>query len=300
MCCLNPKIKMWGEWLLGDDENSVRNQIFGMIWNSAVFEIVKTAHNEAFKRGSEDALPNWAVSDLILYSYFETQVSAIMRLLDDRNKTDIISLKRLVKDIKDSQRCLTRKNFLDAFGLPYDYEDRLVTANIHNDQNEFYRYARAKSMHERIDRLVGVSATNQRKPTDIVRESLLEWIYKRLETPELNDIRKYRNKFVGHAASAESRNWKNTDAFQMSLGKISRAHSIICEITAFIAKNILGKSFTQFFSSRARDVFENLDKPLATQEDMSTLREQWEKYKRNTEEWGNWDWAKDFSESRGN
>jgi len=300
VCCLHPKIKMWEEWLLGDDENSVRRQIFGMIWNAAVFEIVKTAHNQAFKRGGESALPNWAVSDLILYSYFETQVSAIMRLLDDRNQPDIISLKRLVKDIKDTQWCLTRKNYLDAFGLPYDYEDRLVTANIHNDQNEFDRYARAKSMHERIDKLVGISDKAQRKPTDAIRQRLLEWIYNRLETTELIDIRDYRHKFVAHAAIPESRKWKDTKDYKISLGKISQAHKIICETTAFIAENILCKNIMQFFPHSARDVFENLDKPFATHENMSTLQEQWDRYENSTKEWCNWDWPQEFSKSGGN
>jgi hypothetical protein len=295
MCCLRSKIKIWEEWLLGDDENSIRNQIFSMIWNAAVFEVVKTAHNQAFKRGGENALPNWAVSDLILYSYFEIQVSAIMRLLDDRNKPDIISLKRLIKDIKKIQRCLTRKNLLDALGLTYDYEAGLASYHIHNDHNEFDRCCRAESMHKRIDRLVGVSAVNQRKPTDIIRESLLEWIYKWLEAADLNDIREYRHKFVAHAASPESRKWKDTNDFKISLGKISQAHRIICQTAVFLAENILGKSIMQFFPNSGRDVFENLDNPLAAQEDISTLRDQWNAYKQNTEEWINWDWLKDFN-----
>lgn len=292
MFCLKPKIETWKGWLLGDDENSVRNQIFRLIWDTAVFEIVKTSHNLSFQRGGESALPNWAVSDLILYSYFETQVVAIVRLLD--NRSDVISLKRLVKDIRKSHRCLTRKNMLDVLGLPYDYEDGLADAHTSNNPSEFIRCANSENMHKRIDLLVGVLAAGQRKPTDTVRECVLDWIEKRLEIIELEDIRKYRNKFVAHAATAESRKWKNTDDFKISLGKISEAHKIICETSAFIAENILGKSIQQFFARSSRDVLENLDKPLAAQEDISLLREQWKKYEKNTEEWGNWNWASDF------
>lgn len=294
MCCLKPKIETWKGWLLGEDENSVQNQIFRMIWNAAVFEIVKTAHNLALQRGGESALPNWAVSDMILYSYFETQVASIYRLLDNRPKPDVISLKRLVKDIRKSHRYLTRKNMLDALRLPYDYEKGLADACTSNNTVEFDRCANSQSMHKRIDLLVGVSATGQRKPTDPVRQCVLDWIEKRLKTVELDDICEYRHKFVAHAATAESRTWKNTDDFKISLGKISKAHKIICETAAFIAENILGKSIQQFFAHSSRDVLKNLDKPLAAQEDISSLREQWGKYEKNTEECGNWNWASDF------
>lgn len=297
MCCLHPKIKMWEEWLLGEDENSIRNQIFGMIWNAAVFEIVKTAHTEAFTRGGEKALPNWAVSDLILYAYFETQVSAIMRLLDGRQRPDIVSLTRLITEIQASQPCLTRKNLLDAFGLPYHSEAGLTSARIQSDPKEFERYVRAENMDKRMDKLAGIPAANQRKPTDTISKSLLEGIYERIESPELKDIREYRHKFVGHAASPQSRKWKHTSDFEISLGKISQAHKIICETTAFLAETLFGRRIMQFLPSCGRDVFENLNVPLAAQEDVNTLRAQWDKYKKTTEEWSNWDWAKDFSTS---
>lgn len=155
-------------------------------------------------------------------------------------------------------------------------------------------------MHERIDKLFGVSAKAQRKPTDTIPQRLLDWIYKRLETTELIDIRVYRHKFVAHAARPENRKWKDTKDYKISLGKLSQAHKIICETTAFIAENIVCKSIRQFFPHSARDVLENLDKPLATHENMSTLQKQWDRYEKNTKEWCNWDWPQEFSKSGGN
>ena len=50
-----------------------------------------------------------------------TQVLAIRRLMDDGN-SDVISLRRPVKDIRRDFALFTRENYVCFDGLPYDYE----------------------------------------------------------------------------------------------------------------------------------------------------------------------------------
>jgi hypothetical protein len=44
---LKTKFKEWEEWLVGDDINSIRNQIYDMIWDSAVFQSINECRRYA-------------------------------------------------------------------------------------------------------------------------------------------------------------------------------------------------------------------------------------------------------------
>jgi hypothetical protein len=61
------------------------------------------------------------LAEALFDGHVATQVLAIRRLMDDRN-TDIISLRRLVKDLRHSWTLFTRENYVCFDGLPYDYE----------------------------------------------------------------------------------------------------------------------------------------------------------------------------------
>jgi hypothetical protein len=68
-----------------------------------------------------NALNNHLMIEALLNGHVATQVLAIRRLFDDGNN-DIISLRRLVKDLKRNFNLFTRENYVCFDGLPYDYE----------------------------------------------------------------------------------------------------------------------------------------------------------------------------------
>ncbi len=296
MCDFKNKFQRWMDLWKGDDENSILKQIRDMMWFAAIFDILKQVHNISLSYNNNKELPNWAFWNFIYYSYFEIQTNAIMRLLDKRN--DVISLRRLVIDIQNNYQCLTRKNILDVLGLPYDYTSGLTRRPIDNtNQSEFNRCVTAEYMHERIDNLAGISSTDQRNPTDTIKRCVLDWIEKRFEAVELKDIEKYRHKFVAHAATPESRNWMNTNDMKITLRKISEAHKILCETANFIAQSILCDGQMSFLAGNILVVFENLDKPLASQDDITAMRNQFGGYEKQIKQWCNWDWSSEFGKS---
>jgi len=284
MCDIAGKFEEWRDQLCGGDVHSVQQQIFRMMWNAAVFNLVRKARELALHDGEGEVQHNWAVSEFILTGYFETQSLGIRRLLDPRR--DVVSLKRLVTDLEKAVHLLTRRNILAAAECPYDYEEVIEGPDHHGVSGpELAKTAFSEEMHARIDSLTGVEAT-ARSPDDKVRPEVIKRLKCRLN--QCDEIYTYVTKFFAHAATQDSRDKKNADEIKLTLRKISEVHRILCENTAFIAKSILGLPFDQFLVLYTRDVFENLTAPMASEETVPQLREEWESYERTTREWANW------------
>jgi hypothetical protein len=101
-----------------------------MVWTDVAF---KTLTN--FAVGDDgNALNNPLMIEALLHGHVATQVLAIRRLVDDGN-SDIISLRRLVKDMRRNFALFTRENYVCFDGLPYDYEAVRHTRFMENAGN---------------------------------------------------------------------------------------------------------------------------------------------------------------------
>ena len=61
------------------------------------------------------------MTEALIGGHAATRVLAICRLVDNRGD-DLISLRKLLKDIRSNVPLLTRENYVCFDGLPYDYE----------------------------------------------------------------------------------------------------------------------------------------------------------------------------------
>lgn len=59
--------------------------------------------------------------EALIGGYVATQVLAIRLLVDNRGE-DVISLRKLLKDVRSNYVLFTRENYVCFDGLPYDYE----------------------------------------------------------------------------------------------------------------------------------------------------------------------------------
>ncbi|OHB67190.1 MAG: hypothetical protein A2Y77_07460 [Planctomycetes bacterium RBG_13_62_9] len=293
MCDVAKKFEEWGEWLCGGDVHSIQQQIFRMMWNAAVFNLIRKARELALEDGKGEVQHNWAISQFILTAYFETQSITIRRLLDkgsprgNKNR-EVYSLWRLLTDIENNCDLLTRENILTNTGCPYDYESALSELHQRDISGpELARISFSEEMHGRIDSLTATGASS-RKPDDTVKPEAIEILTRRLS--QCQEMCDYVNKFVAHPATPESRRKKKADDIRITLGKISEAHRILCQTAAFIATNVLGEHFDHFVVESARDVFENLTIPFASEEVLAQLHEEWDTYKCNAEKWAHWNW----------
>ena len=116
------------------------------------------SHIGATDHGS--GLHNPFLTEALIEGHIAIQVLAIRRLMDKAK--DVISLWRLLEDLKKYIGLFTRENFVAYDGLPYDYEatERRVIA-AHINKGQFWSaksgpeaYSPSRRAHEMFDRLI--------------------------------------------------------------------------------------------------------------------------------------------------
>jgi hypothetical protein len=295
---LKTKIKEWEDWLLGDDINSIRNQIYKMMWDSAVFLSINECRRYAPKNEKGEIELNGVVHQFIDNCFFDTQAIAIRRLLDKETKSSdrsVISLYRLIHDMQENCDLLTRENVLAVHNYPYDYEQekKLSKTGFHIVPRKI---GLSEVMHESIDSLAGVKSS-QRSPNDRVKPQIFEWLKRRLSHCE--GIRTFVNKFLAHSAISKDREHLNQQESDVTLGQILEAHKIICQTTIFIGgwMGILseGRSLGDVLLVPQYDQFVHFDKAWASVNTVKKLHEFWSDYDMQTRSWHNWYWKDEFN-----
>ena len=168
------KFEEWKNNLLGDDTNSIRSQIYDMIFDSAIFQCI----NESRRYVATDCKDDIKQSKMLLYfinqSFFKTQLMSIRRLVDkDFNRLQqnkpytVFSLYNLIEDIKKHNTLLTRKNVLAAYNLPYNYEEALAEYKNSIDHTKPYlvpqEIEHSEDLHRRLDSTASI-APEKRNP----------------------------------------------------------------------------------------------------------------------------------------
>jgi len=280
MCKLNEKFKEWKNWY-SEDDNSVCAQIRDMLWDSAVFNAI----NEARKYATTDAQGkpelNELVHGLINRSFLKTQSLSIRKLYDGRK--DIISLRRLINDMKENKDLITRENVLSALELPYDYEEAINEGRRTNNSKMREAGIGSEYIHKNIDLLAGTDPV-KRQPSDKIRDSVLNKLSEQLD--KCKPIVNFVNKIVAHAATLGSRGKVPEKDLKISLAKIHKAHCRIVKIAVYIGRYLLDESteWTNFLPSYAgSNKFEHFEKPWVRQEDITKLENFWSRYEKRIE-----------------
>jgi hypothetical protein len=131
--------------------------------------------------------------------------------MDDGN-SDIISLRRLVKDLRRNFALLTRENYVCFDGLPYDYEgvqqkemmERMGKGLFWGETSGPGAHSISRMAHEQFDKLTGIEPS-RRSRVDHLPLSLLATIEKWLDDSGADDLSKWSHAFLAHAGGPESR-----------------------------------------------------------------------------------------------
>jgi hypothetical protein len=108
---------LWLSWIDTDEHHAIWRVLSSMAWTDVSFRaLIHFAVND-----ENNGLNSSLLAEALLDGHVATQVLAIRRLMDDGN-SDIISLRRLVKDLRRNFALLARENYVCFDGLPYDYE----------------------------------------------------------------------------------------------------------------------------------------------------------------------------------
>jgi hypothetical protein len=111
------KRRLWLSWIDADEHHAIWQVLSAMVWTDVSFKVLTYFATNDESNGLDNSL----LTEALLNGNVATQVLAIRRLIDDSN-SDVISLRRLVKDLRRNFGLFTRENYVCFDGLPYDYE----------------------------------------------------------------------------------------------------------------------------------------------------------------------------------
>ncbi len=292
------KRSAWMDWLERDVHHNIWGQIHSIMWNDAAYRSLNEARR--FASGEKPtAAVNGMFGELIDRGYVSTQVLDICKITDKTNhdpKKGIISLRRLLDDIRVHRHLLTRENFVSYDGLPYDYA-AVQHAYIDSLTPEELGKARwlptkgpdawgvSELMHSAFDELSGIAA-DKRTRTDLIHEDVFKTVELWFDAPILKKLRTHRNKFIGHAADELSRRVEPLDRLGLSLDEIAEAQRIVIRIATAIGSHILyDTALGGVVPTPQFNVFENLEMPVIPAANMEEIGDWWHRHERERENW---------------
>jgi len=295
------------EWLYllsGDPDHAVWTQITAMLWNDALFRMVNETRRITSQAGYQSSARNRPLAKFIDQGFVATQTLSIRKLMERASKkaaTQVVSLRRVLDDILEHRNLITREHYVAYDALPYDREigeqahvERALEqgdSGVHfefSDTTGPQAWSVAESAHESFDRLSGV-ASHQRSRDDLIREEVFAKIDAMLTNSGYSDIVAFGNKFIAHAAMNIRAVCLSDGQGGFSLDKLTQCHKGICRAASAIYGRILWQGSHRFFATPQFDIWENLEAPWLSSEDLGTLSEKWHAHVANIEGWAEGD-----------
>ncbi|MCP3385959.1 hypothetical protein NLM31_36785 [Bradyrhizobium sp. CCGUVB4N] len=258
------KRRLWLSWIDTDEHHAIWSVLSSMVWTDVAFKMLaQFATND-----ENNALNNTLIGQALIDGQIATQILAIRRLMDNGN-SDIISLRRLVKDLRRNFHLLTRENYVCFDGLPYDYEAvQLREMLAQAGKGAFWgqkagpgAHGPSRMAHEQFDRLAGIDPA-QRSREDRLPLSLLTTIERWLDDSGADELAQWSHAYLAHAGGPESR--KRIDDLVVTGNKITDAIKALARVTEAISAWLLwagGRSHSLMPVAQF-DPFERLDRPI--------------------------------------
>jgi hypothetical protein len=294
----------WLSWLNTDEHHAIWKQITAMAWNDAAFRVLNEARNPT--NGHQVSATNGMLGGFIDQGYVSTQVLAIRRLVEvpksRRNRpADIISLPRLLGDIRAYRPNITREIFVSYDGLPYEWEavrDKWYAENPISGEGSGYlrlpatgadAFDMARRQHETFDWLSDTPA-KQRNRKDLISEWVFDRLDAALNNESITQIVALSHKFLAHAADGPSRSAASLQEFGLTLEMVASAHKAITLVAQAVSVLLVdGSSHLGIVPTAQFNQFAGLEQPYVSSGGIPHLRKIWHAHTLAREEWcGQW------------
>jgi hypothetical protein len=285
------KAEKWWRWLKTDDHHALWPQIYSMLIGDMTFQTLAVAA-EADK---DSALNSPIIQRGLLQGYAATQGVAIRRLVDTSKK--VISLRKLLDDIKNNIRLLTRENYVSGSGLPYD-ADRAVREGLTNNAATGFwantgqmAFMRSMQAHGAFDRLTGTQS-GPRDRSEKIPKRLIDTIETWLKEKEIEDVVDWSNKCIAHAADQASYQGINLAALAPTVGKISIAQRHIVRAAEAISTCLLrGPIHGQIVPVFQYSQFSRFEMAGRDPQAIAKAKQRWNELAKERDQWtsGIWD-----------
>jgi hypothetical protein len=189
----------WYETGAGES-NSLQDQWFAMLLSEMSFRVVRD--EVAKDPASIVNIP--LVANLLTSGYFSSQVLATRRLLDGR--PDVISLRRLIDDIRKNRNLITREIYVSFDGTAYKPElPELTIPGLQPADSPFSEWNRSRVRHERFDKLSKVAPKNRARD-NYIHGSMFSKMDDWIEASAASKLVAVSHKYLAHAAQQSSIN----------------------------------------------------------------------------------------------
>jgi hypothetical protein len=197
----------WLSWINADEHHTIWDVLSGMVWTDVSFRsLAQFAIDD-----ENSAFGNTLLTEALVGGHVATQVLAIRRLVDNRGD-DVISLRKLIKDIRSNFDLFTRENYVCFDGLPYDCEavqqkdmpNRVGKGFFWGATEGPEAYGTSQIGHEQFDKLAGVDPAG-RSRADRLPPSLLNTIEKWVEDSGADELAKWSHVYLAHAGGPTRR-----------------------------------------------------------------------------------------------
>jgi len=273
------------EYMRGDSDTSVMNQVHNLTWHTAIFRTL----NEA-RRIEPHREINGAMWELITAGYASLMTLGIRRLVDRDLKTD--SVWNVISQIERRPELLTREKFICYDGLPYDH---VASHQKHVDSLDMSSggyvsfiptkgpdaWATSAMMHKTFDALSGYPKKPAR--TDTIQPSILINLKTWLEHSTIRKVCTMADKMVAHAERISEKSLAVPIA---TYNDIDEALRIIVRVANFLSSSFFyDATFGSVVATPQFDVLNALDHPWVTHKNIPVLHQYWRDISAAMDQW---------------
>lgn len=275
----------WVDWLDYDEHHAIWRTIGAMVWSDVSFRTV--AHIAILNEKSP--LSNSLVAEQIIQGHVARQVLSIRRLVD-RTK-GMISLRRLIHELRSDFDLFTRENFVCFDGLPYDYESVMQQSMKEMARKDAFwghttgpkAWSISEIAHQAFDKLAGISSQN-RSRFDKLPKKLLTRVEEWLDNSGADELADWSHEYLAHASSRERRGLQEA---QITNDKITKVIKNVACVTEALSANILHDrgGLNGLMTTAQFDKFEHLDRPILLETQTDEVDEIWRKLSTERDSW---------------
>ena len=275
------------EYMRGNTDTSVMNQVHDLAWHTAVFRTL----NEARRIEPQRAV-NGAMWELLTAGYASLMTLGIRKLVDKNPKTD--SLWNVIALVERRPELLTREKFICYDGLPYDssaaYTEHVASLDLSQGVHVGWistkgpkAWATSETMHKAFDRLSGYPT--KRKRTDTIQSSVLLAAKECLAHHAIEKVCTMVDRLVAHAERVSE---KSEAVPVATYNDIDEALRQIVRIANFLSSSFFyDAAFGSVVPTPQYNVLEALDEPWIGPKNLSALHTHWSEICAVMDAWAN-------------
>lgn len=283
--------RKWMKWYESspNNPNTIEGQIISMMFHDLTYRCI-TSIRSSLPSEEQISARSSTLAYIIDSGYLANQVLAISKLTDDRS--DVVSVLRLVKDVGSNREFITREVYVAGFGDPYDPE---AWRKEHDESDlmiqmwglrdpRLFRWLLSHYAHEQFDALSGVSP-EQRSRDDMVPPVIFRRIIEWLSIPEIKELKNLRDNFLAHAGDALRRGEQNIMR-SVRFDQVDKAQKAIIRAERAITDCLLSIGIgREVIAAPPLGIFSGLDIPYSTMAGQDEMHARWDRLKTERESW---------------